>query len=150
MKRLIFIASALVAAVAAVAAVKPAAVAAVKPGALAAVKPVSLAPETVRTASELRDRIVAGSRAADWVRDITDIAGPRMPGSHGDRAAVALTLSMLKAQGFSHVRAEKVVVPLWERGVEKGVEAFFLDEQREVIPIAWPVGLDLVRDGEIT
>ena len=27
---------------------------------------------------------------------------------------------MLKAQGFSNVRAEKVVVPVWERGVETG------------------------------
>jgi hypothetical protein len=87
---------------------------------LAAVKPASLAPETIRTAVELRDRILAGSRAVDWVRDITDLAGPRMPGSAGDRAAVALTVAMLKAQGFSNVRAEKVVVPVWERGVETG------------------------------
>ncbi len=94
--------------------------AAVKPGVLAAVNPAALSPETVRTANELRDRIVAGSKAADWVRDITDLAGPRMPGSPGDRAAVALTLSMLKAQGFANVRAEKVVVPVWERGVETG------------------------------
>ena len=62
-----------------------------------------------------------GRRAADWVRDITDLAGPRMPGSPGDRAAVALTASRCsKAQGFSNVRAEKVVVPVWERGVETG------------------------------
>jgi len=87
---------------------------------LAAVKPASLPPETVRTATELRNRIAAGSRAAEWVRDITDLAGPRMPGSPGDRAAVAVTVSMLKAQGFSNVRAEKVVVPVWERGVETG------------------------------
>jgi Zn-dependent M28 family amino/carboxypeptidase len=89
-------------------------------GALAAVKPASLPPETVRTASELRDRIVRGSKAADWVRDITDLAGPRMPGSPGDRAAVALTIPMLKAQGFANVRADKVIVPVWERGVETG------------------------------
>ena len=104
MKRLLFIASA----------------AAVAVTALAAVKPASLPPETVRTAAELRDRIAGGSKAADWVRDITDLSGPRMPGSPGDRAAVALTLAMLKAQGFAHVRADKVVVPVWERGVETG------------------------------
>jgi len=128
LKRLIFIASALVAAVAAMAAVKPVAMAAVKPAAMAAVKSTamaavkaaSLTPETVRTATELRDRIAGGSKAADWVRDITDLAGPRMPGSAGDRAAVAVTLAMLKAQGFSNVRAEKVIVPVWERGVETG------------------------------
>jgi hypothetical protein len=43
-----------------------------------------------------------------------------MPGSAGDRAAVSLTVAMLKAQGFSNVRAEKVIVPVWERGVETG------------------------------
>ena len=88
--------------------------------ALGAVEPAKLAPDTVRTATELRNRILAGSKAADWVRDITDLAGPRMPGSPGDRAAVALTVSMLKAQGFANVRADKVVVPVWERGVETG------------------------------
>jgi carboxypeptidase Q len=88
--------------------------------ALAAVKPATLPPETVRTAVGLRDRILAGSKAVDWVRDITDLAGPRMPGSAGDRAAVALTVAMLKQQGFANVRAEKVIVPVWQRGVETG------------------------------
>jgi hypothetical protein len=87
---------------------------------VAAVKPASLPPETVRTAAALRDRILAGSKAVEWVRDITDLAGPRMPGSEGDRAAVAVTLAMLREQGFANVRAEKVVVPVWQRGVETG------------------------------
>ena len=104
MKRLVLLGFALVVAVAAIGAVKPA----------------TLPPEIVRTASGLRDRIAAGSKAADWVRDITDLAGPRMPASPGDRAAVALTVSMLKAQGFANVRADKVIVPVWERGVETG------------------------------
>lgn len=88
--------------------------------ALAAVKPATLPPETVRTAVALRDRILAGSKATDWVRDITDLAGPRMPGSAGDRAAVALTASLLKEQGFANVRTEKVIVPVWQRGMETG------------------------------
>jgi carboxypeptidase Q len=88
--------------------------------ALAAVEPASLPPEILRPAGALRDRILAGSRAADWVRDITDLAGPRLPGSPGDRAAVALTREMLQAQGFSNVRAEKVTVKVWQRGVETG------------------------------
>ena len=104
MKRLLFIGFAIAAAAAAFAAVKPA----------------SLPTEVVRTAAGLRDRILSGSKAADWVRDITDLSGPRMPGSAGDRAAVALTVSMLKEQGFSNVRAEKVIVPVWQRGVETG------------------------------
>jgi hypothetical protein len=75
-------------------------------------------PET--TAAALRDRIVAGSRAAEWVSQITDLAGPRLPGSPGDRAGVAVALDILRKQGFASVRAEKVMVPVWERGVETG------------------------------
>ena len=88
--------------------------------ALAPVAPASLSPETRRTATQLRDRILAGSRAADWVRDISDLAGPRLAGSPGDRAAIAVGLAILKAQGFSNVRAEKAVVKVWQRGVEAG------------------------------
>jgi hypothetical protein len=75
-------------------------------------------PET--TAAALRDRIVAGSRAVQWVSQITDLAGPRLPGSPGDRAGVAVALDILKKQGFASVHAEKVMVPVWERGVETG------------------------------
>ncbi len=76
--------------------------------------------DVLRAAGGLRDRILAGSRAADWVRDITDLAGPRLAGSPGDRAAVAVTLGLLRAQGFANVRAEKVTVPVWQRGEETG------------------------------
>ena len=86
----------------------------------APVAPVPLSPEVRRTAAQLRDGILAGSRAADWVRDITDLAGPRLPGSAGDRAGVAVGLAILKAQGFANVRAEKAVVKVWQRGIETG------------------------------
>jgi hypothetical protein len=76
--------------------------------------------ESLRTASDLRDRVAEGSRAADWVREITDRAGPRLAGSPGDRAAVAVTLEMLKSLGFANVRAEKVMVPVWARVSESG------------------------------
>lgn len=76
--------------------------------------------DTVRTASDLRDRVAAGSRATDWVRELTERAGPRLAGSPGDRAAVAVALEMLRNLGFSNVRAEKVVVPVWVRVSESG------------------------------
>ncbi len=76
--------------------------------------------ESLRTASDLRDRVAEGSKAADWVREITDRAGPRLAGSPGDRAAVAVTLEMLRSLGFSNVRAEKVTVPVWSRVSESG------------------------------
>jgi carboxypeptidase Q len=82
------------------------------------VEPALLPPALRDPAEQLRDGILAGSRAADWVREITDSAGPRMPGSAGDRAGVAAAVALLKAQGLSRVHAEKVMVPVWERGVE--------------------------------
>ncbi len=84
------------------------------------------------TAGQLRDRILAGSKAADWVRDFCDLAGPRLAGSAGDRAAVALAVKMLRAQGFQNVRTEKVTVPVWQRGAETG---------QVTSPVAQPLAL---------
>jgi hypothetical protein len=87
---------------------------------LAAISPAALPSEIRRTAEELRDRALAGTRAAEWVRGLTDTAGHRMPGSSGDRIAVAWATATLRAQGFSNVRAEKVAVQVWRRGIETG------------------------------
>ncbi len=89
-------------------------------GAATSLDRASLPPDSARVASDLRDRVAAGSRAADWVRELTDRAGPRLAGSPGDRAAVAVALEMLRGLGFSNVRAEKVVVPVWARAAESG------------------------------
>ncbi len=88
--------------------------------AASAAGPAPLSPEDVQTARGLATRIAAGSRASDWVREITDRAGPRLAGSPGDRAAVAVSLEILKAQGFSNVHAEPVTVPVWSREMESG------------------------------
>ena len=85
-----------------------------------AAEPGLLSADDIRAAGALRDRVVAGSRGSEWVREITDRAGPRLAGSPGDRAAVAVGLEMLRALGFSNVRAEKVVVPVWARASESG------------------------------
>lgn len=97
-----------------------------------AVEATRLAPETLRTASALRDRIAAGSRAFEWVREIVDQAGPRLAGSPGDRAAVAAGVTLLRAQGFANVRAEPVTVAVWQRGAEGG---------EVVSPVAQPLAL---------
>jgi carboxypeptidase Q len=68
----------------------------------------------------LRERAFAGSRASDWVRGLTDEVGPRLSGSPGDARAVEWALAKLKELGFANVRAEKVMVPAWRRGVETG------------------------------
>ena len=79
-----------------------------------------LSPEVRKTAEELRERAFAGSRAAEWVRGLTDEVGPRLSGSPGDAASVAWALAKLKTLGFVNVHTEKVMVPAWQRGVETG------------------------------
>jgi carboxypeptidase Q len=80
----------------------------------------ALSPEVRRTAVELREKAFAGTKAVDWVRGLTDEVGPRLSGSPQDMAGVAWALATLKALGFSNVHAEKVMVPVWQRGVETG------------------------------
>ncbi len=86
-----------------------------------------LAPDIRVTAESLRETAFAGSRASEWIRSLIDQSGPRLSGSPGDRASVAWGLETLKALGFAKVRAEKVMVPVWQRGIESGdVTAPFL------------------------
>jgi hypothetical protein len=79
-----------------------------------------LSPELRSAAESLREKAFAGTRALDWVRSLIDSSGPRLAGSPGDRASIAWGLATLKELGFANVRAEKVTVPFWERGVEAG------------------------------
>jgi len=60
------------------------------------------------------------SRAYDLVRSLVDEAGSRLAGSPGDKAAVAWGVRTMKELGMQNVRAEKVMVPHWERGAESG------------------------------
>lgn len=60
------------------------------------------------------------SRAFDLVRSLVDEAGPRMSGSPGDKLGVAWAVRTMKELGLQNVRAEKVMVPHWERGAESG------------------------------
>lgn len=79
-----------------------------------------LSPELRNAAELLREKAFAGTRAAEWVRSLIDTSGPRLAGSPGDRASIAWGVATLKALGFANVRAEKVMAPFWERGVETG------------------------------
>ncbi len=80
----------------------------------------ALSPEVRKTAEALREKAFAGTKAADWVRSLTDEVGPRLSGSPQDAVGVAWALATLKAAGFTNVHAEKVMVPAWQRGVETG------------------------------
>lgn len=77
-------------------------------------------PETLRTATMLRDRALAGSGAREIARSLTSEVGPRSAGSRGDRAAVAWALAKMKELGIPRVVAEPVTVPRWDRGSVTG------------------------------
>lgn len=94
--------------------------AAIAPESTAAEPEPGLSPETRKTAAALADLAFSGTRASDWVRSLTDHVGPRPAGSEGDRTAVAWGLATMKSLGFSNVHAERVIVPVWKRGVETG------------------------------
>jgi carboxypeptidase Q len=87
---------------------------------LSAAKGQVLSPEVRKVAADLREKALAGSRAVEWVRQLTDEVGPRLSGSPGDVASVSWALTTLKEQGFDNVHGEKVMVRAWRRGVETG------------------------------
>src|SRR5437016_29479 len=80
----------------------------------------ALSAEIRETAESLRENAFSGTRASEWIRSLIDRSGPRLSGSPGERASIAWGLETLKSLGFANVRAEKVRVPFWERGVETG------------------------------
>ena len=79
-----------------------------------------LSPEVRRVAEGLREKAFEGTKAIEWVRSLTDEVGPRLSGSPQDAVGVAWALAKLKELGFSNVHAEKVMVPVWQRGIETG------------------------------
>lgn len=69
------------------------------------------------------DRIVAAAMQDDQayadLEWLCDRIGNRLAGSPGLERAVAWSLARMKAKGFRNVRAEKVMVPHWERLSER-------------------------------
>lgn len=68
---------------------------------------------------KLIDYTVANSRAYDTLAHLTDKIGPRLSGSKGAAEAVRWTTEQYRAWGID-VRNEKVMVPHWVRGIERG------------------------------
>lgn len=69
------------------------------------------------------ERIVAAAmqddRAYENLQYLCDRIGHRLAGSKGLEAAVGWSQARMKAEGFVNVRAEKVMVPHWERRSER-------------------------------
>ena len=69
-------------------------------------------------AAQLRDKALDDPLAYDLVESLTTEVGPRLAGSPGARRATEWGVAKLKALGFSNVRAEAYVTPVWARGEE--------------------------------
>jgi hypothetical protein len=69
---------------------------------------------------ELRERVLATSRAFDTVRSLTDEVGARLSGSPASAAAVAWAQRTLTERGLARVHTEPVKTPHWVRGEESG------------------------------
>src|SRR5207237_2775404 len=81
----------------------------------------ALSAEIRETAESLRENAFSGTRASEWIRSLIDRSGPRLSGSPGERASIAWGLETLKSLGFVNVGAAKVLMQLWERGVQAGM-----------------------------
>ena len=67
----------------------------------------------------LIDHILANSRAYDHLAYLSDKIGPRLSGSRNAEKAVRWTTRQFRAWGID-VRNERVMVPHWVRGIERG------------------------------
>lgn len=74
---------------------------------------------TDATAQRIIDAALSNSRAYDTLAYLSDNIGPRLSGSKGAELAVKWTTKTLRDWGID-VRNEKVMVPHWVRGAERG------------------------------
>jgi len=77
--------------------------------------------ELSRVASLLIGEETASGGAYRKLAWLTDRIGPRLSGSAGAAAAVAWAQEEFRRDGLARVRAEKLMVPHWIRGVETAV-----------------------------
>ena len=72
-----------------------------------------------RNAERIVAQILGNSKAYEHVSYLTDHIGPRLSGSKNAELAVAWTTQQFRTWGVP-VRQEKVLVPHWVRGIERG------------------------------
>jgi carboxypeptidase Q len=72
-----------------------------------------------QTAQRILDYELANSRAYEVLAYLSDNIGPRLSGSKGAELAVQYAVKTLREWGIEH-RTEKVMVPRWVRGAERG------------------------------
>ena len=75
---------------------------------------------TVSEAEALRDDALTGTKAFQWVENLTTEVGPRLAGSEAEASARAWAVQALADFGFDRVWVESFPLPGWERGLETG------------------------------
>jgi carboxypeptidase Q len=71
------------------------------------------------TLSKIRDASISSNWAYERLADMTDLIGPRLSGSAGEKAAVAQVADTMRKLG-AKVTLQPVKVPHWVRGLETG------------------------------
>ncbi|WP_148213415.1 M20/M25/M40 family metallo-hydrolase [Rhodospirillum centenum] len=89
------------------------------PQAPAAVEPASIPESAIAIARQLQQKALTDPTSYALVESLTTRVGPRLPGTPGDRAAVAWAVQAMKDIGLKNVRTEEVPVVGWLRGGEK-------------------------------
>jgi carboxypeptidase Q len=75
-------------------------------------------PVVIKQAEVFRDGAIDGSRAYDWLEELTTEVGPRLAGSAQEARAREWAVARLESLGFERVRVEPFTIPGWERGSE--------------------------------
>ncbi len=70
--------------------------------------------------SRIFETALTRGEAYEELRLLCKVAGHRLSGSEGARKAVDITQARMLSHGFDSVFRQEVMVPHWERGVEKG------------------------------
>jgi hypothetical protein len=84
-----------------------------------AATPSAMADPLVATATQLRDRALAGNTAFATVESLTTEIGPRPAGSPAMDRANAWAVARLTALGFENVRTHEYPITGWVRGEER-------------------------------
>jgi hypothetical protein len=74
--------------------------------------------QQLRQVEQIKQQALASDLAWNLVESLTTEVGPRMPGTAGDKAAVAWAVAKFKAMGFDKVWTEPATFPKWIRYAE--------------------------------
>ncbi len=102
--------------------------------------PVVWTTEMAEAAQLLTAAAEGQTRAWDRLAYMADIFGPRLSGSKALEDAIDWSLEIMKADGLSNARREKVMVPHWVRGEESASVVAPVKRELEILGLGGTVG----------